>query len=74
VNPHTVITLEDRSEDGQVRRWAVEGPPEAALDQRGIGTDVPKVGDTLEFCAFPSPEIVRVEEQEHAATGLILRS
>jgi hypothetical protein len=76
VNPHTIITLEDRSdEDGQVRRWAVEGPSQAQLDRRSVDADVrgsavaqgstgesrtdrtglyvPKVGEEIEFCAFP---------------------
>ena len=53
-NPHTITTLEARSEDGQVRLWAVEGPPQTALGRRsGDGEYVPKVGDTLEVCAFP---------------------
>ncbi|HVS24269.1 MAG TPA: DUF6152 family protein [Gammaproteobacteria bacterium] len=67
INPHTITTLEERSEDGQVRRWAVEGPPQSALDRRrvvegpdqflldrgGSDEDVPKVGDVIEVCAFP---------------------
>ena len=53
-SPHTLTTLEARSEDGQVRVWTVEGPPQTALDRRsGSGEYVPKVGDTLEVCAFP---------------------
>ena len=53
-NPHTITTLEARGEDGQVRVWAVEGPPQMALDRRsGSGEYVPKVGDTLAVCAFP---------------------
>ena len=54
--PHTITTLEGKAEDGQVRVWAVEGP---GLDQSGFdrradsGEYVPKVGDTLEVCAFP---------------------
>ena len=54
--PHTLTTLEDRREDGQVRVWVVEGPPltATALDRRSdSGEYVPKVGDTLEVCAFP---------------------
>lgn len=63
VNPHALITLEDRNEDGLVRRWAVEGPPRVALDRRGIGADVVKIGDTLEFCGFPykaAAELARI--------------
>jgi hypothetical protein len=53
-NPHTIMTLEERSEDGQARLWAVEGPPQTALDRTGgIFADAPKVGDTIKVCAFP---------------------
>ena len=53
-NPHTITTVEAKGEDGQLRVWAVEGPPQMALDRRsGSGEYVPKVGDTLEVCAFP---------------------
>jgi hypothetical protein len=63
VNPHTIITLEDRTEDGQVRRWAVEGPGRSQVDRIGIGMDLPKVGDVIEFCAFaykPAAELSRM--------------
>lgn len=53
-NPHTITTIEGRSDDGQVRVWAVEGPSQTQLDRRsGDGWHVPKVGDTLKVCAFP---------------------
>ena len=53
-NPHTVTTLAVESEDGQVLQWAVEGPSQTVLDRgSGSGEYVPKVGDTLEVCAFP---------------------
>ena len=52
--PHTIITLEDRSENGELRLWAVEGPPQTARDRTGsIFADAPKVGDTIKVCAFP---------------------
>ena len=56
INPHTVTLLEERSADGQVRHWAVEGPSRNELDRLGI--EAPAVGDLVEFCAFPyrSPE------------------
>jgi len=52
-NPHTIITLEDRNQDGQVRAWAVEGPSQTAIDRMGINEQVPKVGDIIQVCAFP---------------------
>lgn len=53
VNPHTLISLEDRNESGQVLRWAVEGPGQSQLERMGIAADGPSVGDVIEFCAFP---------------------
>lgn len=53
-NPHAITTLEGRSENGQVLVWTVEGPSQTGLDRRS-GSDeyLPKVGDTLEVCAYP---------------------
>ena len=51
-NPHTRIMLEERSADGQMRLWAVEGPGQTALDRRGGELNVPKVGDRLKVCGF----------------------
>ena len=53
-NPHTITTLEARTEDGQARLWAIEGPSQTELDRRrGSGEYVPKVGDAIAVCAFP---------------------
>ena len=53
-NPHAITTLEGRSENGQVLVWTVEGPSQTGLDRRS-GNDeyLPKVGDTLDVCAYP---------------------
>ena len=53
VNPHTKITLEERTADGKLRRWAIEGPGDFQLDRLGLAADAPQIGDSLEFCAFP---------------------
>jgi hypothetical protein len=65
-HPHSIITLEDRSADGQVRRWAVEGPAQFQLDRMGISEDFPRVGDVLQFCSFPyKPEhLARFRSQD----------
>jgi hypothetical protein len=52
-NPHTITTIEGRSEDGRVRVWAVEGPSQTQLARGDGGGYVPKIGDTLTVCAFP---------------------
>lgn len=52
-NPHAITTLEGRSENGQVLVWTVEGPSQTGLDRRGSSEEyLPKVGDTLEVCAY----------------------
>lgn len=52
-NPHTFTTVESRQEDGGVRRWQVEGPPQSRLDRTVAVRYVPAVGDVIGFCAFP---------------------
>jgi hypothetical protein len=52
-NPHSVIYLEQASEDGQVVRWAVENSaPLAMLERRGITKDTVKEGDVIEACGY----------------------
>jgi hypothetical protein len=65
-NPHSIITLEDRGDNGEVRRWAVEGPAQFQLDRMGIAENFPRVGDVLEFCSFPyKPEhLARFRSQD----------
>ena len=53
IDPHTITTVEARGADGQVRRWAVEGPGQFQLDRMGLRADVPTVGTVVRFCAFP---------------------
>jgi hypothetical protein len=53
IEPHTLIRLESRSENGQVRLWAVEGPSRSQIERMGIESNIPQLGDTVQFCAFP---------------------
>ena len=70
-NPHTITTLETRSEDGQVRLWAIEGPPQTAFDRRsGSGEYVPKVGDTLAVCAFPYKPVDEIARDSRLVPSL----
>jgi len=70
-NPHTITTLEGKGEDGQVRVWAVEGLSQMELDRRsGNGEYVPKVGDTLEVCAFPYKPADEVAREGRLVPGL----
>jgi hypothetical protein len=52
INPHAMILLEHRREDGQVQRWTVEGPDPGRLARMGIGKGFVKAGDLIEVCGF----------------------
>jgi len=53
IDPHTIIRIDERREDGSVRRWAVEGPGRSQLARGRSDAPAPQVGDTLELCVFP---------------------
>jgi hypothetical protein len=53
INPHSVVTVEETTKDGQVREWLVEGPDLFGLERRGIYENFFKAGDVVKFCAFP---------------------
>lgn len=52
VNPHVEIALEQRTEDGQVQRWRVEGPGLNSFKRAGLGDDFVQPGDVIEVCGF----------------------
>ena len=52
VNPHTMIGLEERMEDGQVKRWTVEGPAITRIQRMGVDKNFLKNGDVIEICGF----------------------
>lgn len=49
VNPHATMVLEERSADGEVRRWTVEGPHLGRIRRMGAQ---PAPGDVIEVCGF----------------------
>jgi hypothetical protein len=52
MNPHVLMTLEEKKADGKVQQWRLEGPSLQGLDRMGIPSDFLKAGDLVEFCAF----------------------
>ena len=56
INPHAIVTLEEKDNKGQVRRYAIEGPSPVQLDRRVIAQDFLKTGDVVRFCTFPLKE------------------
>ena len=57
INPHSFIYLEEKDANGQIRRWAVEGPAGFQLTRRGQ-KDALKVGDVVEVCGYVHKENV----------------
>src|SRR6185503_13159907 len=51
INPHSFIYLEERAPDGQIRRWAIEGPSGLQLARRSL-EKVVKPGDVIEVCGY----------------------
>jgi hypothetical protein len=56
INPHAVITLEEKKPDGTVQRWTLEGTSAQGLRRMGIEEDFLKAGDVIEVCAFALKE------------------
>ena len=52
VNPHVRFFLDQMSEDGQMQRWIVDGPPSNNVARMGIGPEFLKAGDIIEVCGF----------------------
>jgi hypothetical protein len=52
IDPHALVTLDETTADGQVKRWLMEGPTAARLKRMGAGPDFLKAGDVIEVCGF----------------------
>jgi hypothetical protein len=58
INPHSFIFLEQRTADGSIRRWAVEGPSGLQLNRKGFPQDGLKPGDVIEVCGYVPKETI----------------
>jgi hypothetical protein len=58
INPHSFLFLEEQGSDGQMHRWAVEGPPVLQLNRAGIAKDALKPGDVVEVCGYLPKEAI----------------
>ena len=56
ISPHSFFYVEEKGTDGQIRRWAVEGPAGVQLQRRGIPTDFLKPGMVIEVCGYVPKE------------------
>lgn len=58
INPHSFIFLDEKTADGQTRRWAIEGPSVLQLTRTGFAKDALKFGDTIEVCGYVPKETI----------------
>src|SRR5215510_2077828 len=56
INPHSIIFLDQKRQDGQIQRWAVDGPGLIQLGRMGVEKDILKAGDLIEVCGFATKE------------------
>jgi len=66
INPHSIIFVDEKRADGQIQRWAVDGPASVQLSRLGINKDAVKAGDVIEVCGYVTKE--GVESQRTIST------
>jgi hypothetical protein len=67
-NPHTMIELDEKTTDGQVVRWTIDGPIPARAQRMHVDNTLLKRGDVIEICGFHYKNQVAA----HAETGAAL--
>jgi len=72
INPHSYVFVDQKSEDGQTRRWAIEGPSILQLDRKGFGKDGLKPGDVVEVCGYVPKEAImwQIANPDPTATSI----
>jgi len=58
INPHSFIFLDEKSTDGQIHHWAVEGPSSLQLNRTAFAKDVLNTGDVVEVCGYLPKEVI----------------
>jgi hypothetical protein len=53
-NPHILLTIESRNQDGVIEEWKLEGWPAYGLINAGVPRDIVSVGDTVQIVGRPS--------------------
>lgn len=56
INPHSIIFINEKGSDGQIHKWAIEGPSALQLNRTGFARDSLKFGDTVEVCGYVPKE------------------
>src|SRR5262245_8187827 len=72
INPHSIMFLDEKSPEGQTRRWAIEGPSILQLKRTGFAKDVLQAGYVIEVCGYVPKEAVtwQIASADNSAVSL----
>lgn len=56
VNPHSIIFVDQKLDDGATQRWAVDGPSVTQLVRKGFDKTALKPGEVIEVCGYAPRE------------------
>jgi len=73
VNPHSFIFIDEKAKDGQIHRWAIEGPGVNQLTRLGVERLTLKAGDVIEACGYVMKEGLASQRTTPEPISLSLR-
>jgi hypothetical protein len=68
VNPHSVIYVDSPKPNGEVERWALEGPSINQLGRRSWDKTTLKAGDQIEACGYATKDGVVASKSDSTGT------
>jgi hypothetical protein len=71
INPHIMVGVEQKGDDGQAQLWTVEGPGLNTFTRAGHGADYLQVGDVIEVCGFALKEEILARNSGLDARGSV---
>ena len=74
VNPHTILFIDEKGEDGQTQRWAVDGPAVNQLERMGLDKNALKIGGVVEACGYVTREGVESRRTIHIEASVSLNA
>jgi hypothetical protein len=74
VNPHTILFIDEKGEDGKIQRWAVDGPAVNQLDRMGLGKNALTIGGAVEACGYVTREGVEPRRTIHIEASVSLKA
>lgn len=72
INPHSFVFIEEKGSDGQMHRWAIEGPSVLQLQRTNFPQDVLKSGSVVEACGYAPKEPIMWQIANPAPGGVSL--